>query len=99
MREPVRRELALVLGHGQVMLNAQVGDDFAPAHELLRLRCKSLAMVSRDFDFAVDRHQSQQRNLGGALKLSREGHQLRSFGLKLRASFDGRYGRTGGRAH
>ena len=57
MREPVRRELALVLGHGQVMLNAQVGDDFTPAHELLRLRCKGLAMVSRDFDLAVDRHQ------------------------------------------
>ena len=38
MREPVRRELALVLDHGQVTLNDHVGDDFTLAHELWRLR-------------------------------------------------------------
>ena len=81
MREPVRRELALVLGDGQVMVNAQVGDDIVPAHELLRLRGKGLALVKHDFDLAADCHQRQQRNLDGALKLSREDRQLRSFGL------------------
>ena len=95
MREPVRSELALVLGHGQVMLNAQVGEDFELAHELRRLEREALALVKRSLDFAADRHQCRQRNLGGVLKWSRESRQLGTFSLKLRAGFGEGYARTG----
>ena len=98
MREPVRSELALVLGHGQIMLNAQVGEDFELAHELWRLGHEALALVKRSLYLAADRHQCRQRNLGGVLKWSREGHQIGIFGLKLRAGFGEGYARTGVRA-
>ena len=39
VHKPARSELGLVLGHGQAMLDDQVGDDFAFALELGRLGC------------------------------------------------------------
>ena len=45
VRQPVRRELGLVLVHGQVMSNDQVGDDFALAFELGRLGREALALI------------------------------------------------------
>ena len=45
VRKPVRRELGLVLGHGQVMSNDEVGDDFALALGLRRLGREALALT------------------------------------------------------
>ena len=55
MRKPVRHELGLVLGHGQVMSNDQVGNDFALTLELERLRLEALALIQRGLDLVADR--------------------------------------------
>ena len=98
MREPVCSELALVLGHGQVIINAQVGEDFTLAHELWRLRREVLTLVKRSYDLTADRHQCWQRNSNRALKWSREGHQFGTFGLTV-CRIRRWYGQTGFRAH
>ena len=49
VRKPVCRELGLFLGHGQVMSNDQVGDDFALALELGKLGRKALVLIQRGF--------------------------------------------------
>ena len=74
MDKPVHRGLELVLDHGQVMFNDQVGDDFALVVELGRLRRKALVLIQRGLDRAADRYQRRKRSLGGAFKLAREGH-------------------------
>ena len=55
MRKPVRRELGLglglVLGHGQVMFNDQVGRE-------------ALALIQRGLDLVADRCQCWERDLG-----------------------------------
>ena len=56
VHKPVRRELGLVLGYGQVISNDQVGDDFALALELRRLEREASALVQRGLDLAVDRY-------------------------------------------
>ena len=56
MRKPIRRELGLVLGHGEVMSNDQVGDDFALALELGRLGREAFALIQRGLDLVVDRY-------------------------------------------
>ena len=83
VHKPVRRELELALGHGQVMSNDQVGDDFALALELGRFVREALALIQRGLDLAADRYQYRKRDLGGAFKFAREGHQLSSFDFKL----------------
>ena len=45
MRKPVRREFGQVLGHGQVISNDQVNDDFALALELGGFGLEALALV------------------------------------------------------
>ena len=89
MHKPVRRELGLVLGHGQVMFNDQVGDDFALALELGRLEREMLALIQRGLDLVADRYSCRKQDLGWAFKLSREGHQLCLFGFELRVGCGG----------
>ena len=55
VRKPVRRELGLVLGHGHVMSNDQVGDDFALALELGGLEREALALIWRGLDLVAGR--------------------------------------------
>ena len=57
VHELVRSEVGLVLGHDQVRPYDQVGDDFALALELRRLRHEALALVKHDLHLAAaDRH-------------------------------------------
>ena len=56
VHEPVRSELGLVLGHGQVTPYYQIGDELALALELQRLGREALALVKRGLDLAADRH-------------------------------------------
>ena len=74
MHKPVRRELGLVLSHGRVMPNDQVGNDFVLTLELGRLGRKALALIQRGLDLVVNRYQCRKRDLGEAFKLDREGH-------------------------
>ena len=54
VQKPVRHELGLVLGCGQVMLNDQVDNDFAFALELGRLGREGIALIQRGLDLAAD---------------------------------------------
>ena len=74
MHKPVRRELGLVLSHGRVMPNDQVGNDFVLTLELERLGRKALALIQRGLDLVVNRYECRKRDLGEAFKLDREGH-------------------------
>ena len=56
VHKSVRRELGLVLGHGQVISNDQVDDDFALALELGRLGREALALIQRGSDLAANHH-------------------------------------------
>ena len=56
VHKPVHRELGLVLGHGQIVSNDQVGDDFALALELGRLGREALALIQRGLDLGVNRY-------------------------------------------
>ena len=56
VRKTIRRELGLVLGHGQVMTNGQVGNDFVLVLELGRLGREALALVQRGLDLVADRY-------------------------------------------
>ena len=62
MHKPVRRELGLVLGHGQVMPNDQFGDDVALALELERLGREALALIQLSLDLVADRYQCRKRD-------------------------------------
>ena len=57
VHKPVHRELGLVLGHGPVVPNEQVGNDFVFALELGRLGREALALIQRSLGLAADRHQ------------------------------------------
>ena len=61
--KPVRREFRLVLGHGQVISNDQVSDDFVLALKLGRFRREALALVQRGLDLVANRYQSWGRYL------------------------------------
>ena len=76
MRKPVRRELGLVLGYGQIMSNDQIGDDFALTLELGRLGREALVLIQRGLGLVADHYQYWKRGLGLAFKLSREGHSF-----------------------
>ena len=56
VRKPVRCELGLILGHGQVMSNDQVGDDFTLALELGRLGREAFSLIKRGLDLVADRY-------------------------------------------
>ena len=71
VRKPVYRELGLVLGHGQVMSNDQVRNDFALAFKVGRLGHETLALIQRGLDLVANRYQCRKKNLGSAFKLSR----------------------------
>ena len=71
------------------MSNDQVGDDFALALELGRFGREALSLIQRGLDLAADRYQCRKRDLGGAFKLARQGHQLTPFGFKLRVGCGG----------
>ena len=58
VHKPVRRELGLVLGHGLV------GDDFALALELRRLRREVPALIQHGLGLAADRYHCRKRDLG-----------------------------------
>ena len=60
---PVRREFKQVLGHGQVVSNDQVNDDFALALELGGFGLEALALVQCGLDLVTDRDQSLERYL------------------------------------
>ena len=64
VRKPVRRELELVLGHGQVMSHDQVGDDFALVLELGVLGHETLALIQRGLDLVAARYYCRERDLG-----------------------------------
>ena len=63
VRKPVRREFGLVLGHGQVIFNGQVNDDFALALELGGFGREALALIQCGLDLVTDRDQSLERYL------------------------------------
>ena len=72
---------------------ARVGSD--SGLNLLRPGRKALALFKRGLGPAADCHECQQRNLGGAFKLSCGDYQRGLFGLKLRAGCGGgAYGRA-----
>ena len=52
VQKPVRHELGLVLGRGQVMLNDQVDNDSAFALEFGRYGRDALALIQRGLDLA-----------------------------------------------
>ena len=56
VHEPVRSELELTLGHGQVMSDDQVGDDFAFTLKLRRVERKALALIQRGLDLPTNHH-------------------------------------------
>ena len=58
MRKPVRREFGLVLGHGQVISNDQVSDDFALALELGGFGREAFALIQCGLDLVTNRDQS-----------------------------------------
>ena len=62
-RKSVRREFGLVLGHGQVISNDHVNDDFAVALELGGFGCEALALIQCGLDLVTDRDQSLERYL------------------------------------
>ena len=57
VRKPVRRQLGLVLGHGQVASNDQNGYDFALTLELGGLGREALAQIQRGLDLVADYYQ------------------------------------------
>ena len=59
--KPVRREFELVLGHGQVICNDQVSDDFTLALELRGFGREALALIQCALDLVTDRNQSLER--------------------------------------
>ena len=61
--KPVRREFGLVLGHGQVISNDQVNDDFVLALKLGKFRREALALVQCGLDLVANRYQSWERYL------------------------------------
>ena len=63
MRAPVRREFGLVLGHGQVISNDQVSDDFALALERGGFGRKGLASIQCGLDLMADCDQSLKQYL------------------------------------
>ena len=83
VHKPVRRELGLIPGHGQVMSNDQVGADVAPALELGRLGREALALIQRSLDLAADRYQYRKRDLSGVFKLAGKGRELSPFSFKI----------------
>ena len=97
MHKQTHRELGSVLDHGHVMSNDQVGDDFMLALELGRLGREMLALIQCGLGLAANCYQCQKQGLGGAFKLTREGHQLSLFGFKLRVGCGGNV-RMNGRA-
>ena len=56
--KPVRREFGLVLGHGQVISNDQVSDNFVLALELGRFGREAFALIQCSLDLATDRDQN-----------------------------------------
>ena len=56
-RKPVRREFGLVLGHGQVISNDQVSDNFVLALELGRFVREAFVLIQYRLDLATDRDQ------------------------------------------
>ena len=63
VRKSVPREFGLVLGHGQVISNDQVNDDFALALELGGFGREVLALIQCGLDLVTDRDQSLERYL------------------------------------
>ena len=63
MGKPVRRKFGLVLGHGQVISNDQVRDDFVLALKLGRFGREALALVQRGLDLEANRYQVWERYL------------------------------------
>ena len=67
VRKPVRREFELFffffLGHGQVIFNDQVDDDFVLALELGAFGREALALIQCGLDLVTDRDQSLERYL------------------------------------
>ena len=57
MRKPVHRELGLILGHGQVISDDHVSDDFVLALELGRFGREALALIQRRLDLVANRYQ------------------------------------------
>ena len=55
--KPVRREFGLVLGHGQVISNDQVSDNFVLALELGRFVREAFALIQCGLDLATDHDQ------------------------------------------
>ena len=51
-------EFRLVLGHGQVISNDQVSDDFALALKLGRFRRETLALVQCGLNLVANRYQN-----------------------------------------
>ena len=66
--------LGWFLGHGQVISNDKVDDDFALALELGRFGREALALIQCGLDLVTDRYQSLDRYLRRAFELSRECH-------------------------
>ena len=58
VRKPVHREFGLVLGHGQVISNDHVNDDFALALELGGFPREALALIQCGLDLVTDRDKS-----------------------------------------
>ena len=58
VRKPVRREFGLVLGHGQVISNDQVSDNFVLVLELGRFGREAFALIQRGLDLPTDRDHS-----------------------------------------
>ena len=57
-RKSVRREFGLVLGHGQVISNDEVSDNFVLTLELGRFGREAFALIQCGLDLATDRDQS-----------------------------------------
>ena len=64
--------LGWFLGHGQVISNDQVDDDFALALEPGGFGHEALALIQCGLDLVTDRDQSLERYLRGTFELSRE---------------------------
>ena len=63
MRKLVHREFGLVSGHGQVISNDQVNDDFAFALKLGGFGREALALIQCGLDLETDRDPSLERYL------------------------------------
>ena len=63
MRKLVHREFGLVLGHGQVISNDQVSDDFTLALELEEFGLEALALFQCCLHLVTDCDRSLERYL------------------------------------